>query len=81
MTGIMLHLFPYPYVDVEFIAFSENTILAEYTKDTIFLCNVFIPAQNHRINKSKTAKKPSFERKEMVAIGDRLPSPQWSINK
>lgn len=44
MTGIMLHVFPFPYVDVEFIALPENTILAEYTKDTIFLLIVFILA-------------------------------------
>lgn len=37
MTGIILHVFPYPCADVEFLAHSENTILAEYTKDTIFL--------------------------------------------
>lgn len=44
MTRIVLHVFPYPYVDVDFIALPENIILADYIEDRIILWTVFVPA-------------------------------------
>lgn len=37
MTGIGLHVFPYSYVDVDFIALFENIIPADYIEDRIIL--------------------------------------------
>lgn len=37
MTGTGLHVFPYPYVDVDFIALFENIIPADYIEDRIIL--------------------------------------------